>query len=317
MGRLFGYLKEKSRFWKIPLIVCSLLLVVGGVYAYSVYSDARSIVDEDMNQEVASIDHEVTKKKIERKEPLNILLMGVDERDDDQGRSDALMVLSVDPNQARSQLISIPRDTRTELVGDAPEAGRQDKINHAYAFGGTDMAINTVESLLDFELDYYVKMNMEGLSGMVDAVGGITVNNELDWYDTGHYEKGFHYAEGELEMNGPQTMGFVRMRYQDPDGDFGRNERQRKVIQAVINKGASIKSVHKIGDMMDVLGTNVTTNMNFSTMQDLIINYRSARENMTTYQMSGTGTEIDGIYYLQVSDQEIREVSKMIEDYSF
>jgi len=316
MSRSSRLKMKKGKWWKIPLLLLAFLLIGGGVYAYTIYSGAKNTVDKKMQEQVTAIDTEVTTKKIKEKEPLNILLMGVDERSGDRGRSDALMVLSVDPENNRSQLISIPRDTRTEMVGDDPQAGNMDKINHAYAFGGTDMAVNTVENFLDFELDYYVKMNMEGLSEMVDAVGGITVDNELSWTDTGYYEKGYEYEKGNIEMNGEKTMGYVRMRYQDPNGDFGRNERQRKVIQGIIDKGASVGSVNKIGDIMDVLGDNVTTNMDFSTMQNMLMNYRSARENMTTYQMTGSGTKIEGIYYLQVPDKEVENVQEMIKEYS-
>ncbi|WP_281974755.1 LCP family protein [Halobacillus litoralis] len=312
MSRSTKHKKKKGSLWKIPLLLLALILISGGIYAYTVYSGAKSTVEDKMHREVASIDHELTEKKRKEQEPLNILLMGVDERDGDQGRSDALMVLSVDPNNNRSQIVSIPRDTRTQMVGDSSQSGNLDKINHAYAFGGTDMAIQTVENFLDVDLDYYVSINMEGLAEMVDAVGGITINNDIDWEG----KDGFHYKKGELTMDGDETLGYVRMRYEDPNGDFGRNERQRKVIEGIINKGANVGSINKIGNVMDVLGKNVTTNMDFGTMQDLMVNYRSARENLTTYQMTGTGTKIGGIYYLKVSDQEVRDVHDMISEYN-
>lgn len=308
--------KKKSNWWKFLLILFSIVIVVSGVYIYTLYSDAKSAVDEKMYQDVSSINYEVTKKKVEQKDPLNILLLGVDQRSKDRGRSDALIILTLDPSNNRSQLISIPRDTRTEMVGDDPQSGNMDKINHAYAFGGTDMSITTVENLLNVDLDYYVRMNMKGLAEMVDAVEGITVKNELSWKDTGYYKKGYKYSKGEIQMDGPQTMGFVRMRYQDPNGDFGRNERQRKVIQGIIDKGSNIGTVNKLDDMLEVLGNNVATNMDFTVMKDLLINYRSAQNNMTTYQMSGTGKRINGIYYLEVSDQEIQHVHNKIQEYN-
>ncbi len=162
--------------------------------------------------------------------------MGVDERPGDKGRSDALMVMSLDPNHDKMQIVSIPRDTRTTIVG----RGSESKINAAYAYGGPDMAINTVENFLDIDLDYYVKVNMEGLSQMVDAVGGVTVNNDRDWYDEGYYKKGYHYKKGEIHLDGPKALGYVRMRHLDNRGDFGRNKRQRQVIQAVLDKGSSV-----------------------------------------------------------------------------
>ncbi|CDQ19136.1 cell envelope-related function transcriptional attenuator common domain-containing protein [Halobacillus karajensis] len=312
MSRSQKHKKKKGRWWKVSLVLLILLLVPAGVYAYSLYSGAKSTVDSKMHKQVASIDHKVTEKKRKEREPLNILLMGVDERAGDSGRSDALMVLSLDPNNNRSQMISIPRDTRTEMVGDSAHAGTLDKINHAYAFGGADMAILTVENFLDIDLDYYVQVNMEGLEEMVDAVGGITIQNEIEWYG----KDNFHYKKGELTMNGKEALGYVRMRYDDPKGDMGRNERQRKVIQGIVDKGMNVGSINKIDDVMDVLGKNVSTNMNFSTMQDLMKNYSDARENLSTYQMTGTGTKIGGIYYLEVPDQEVQEVREMILDYN-
>src|SRR5699024_4856649 len=103
--------------------------------------------------------------------------------------------------------------------------GTEDKINHAYAFGGADMSIQTVENFLDIELDYFVRINMEGLKELVDEIGTITIDNEIEWND-GTY----NFTKGPIEMDGDKTLAYVRMRKQDSAGDFGRTERQRKVI---------------------------------------------------------------------------------------
>ncbi len=302
---------KSKRWWKILLAVIAVVVIGVGVYAFSIYHNAKQTVEEQMHKPVDSIDTSVGKKKVKDNEPLNVLLLGVDERSGDSGRSDALMVLSLDPEDDSMNLVSIPRDTRTEIVG----KGYEDKINHAYAYGGTDMSINTVENLLDIELDYYVKMNMEGLSEMVDAVGGITVDNKTDWIDEGYYKKGYHYEEGKIELDGAKTMGFVRMRHFD--SDFARTGRQRQVFQAIVDKGASVASVNKIDDMIDVLGNNMETNMDFSDMKNLMMNYRDTRKNVVSYQMEGEGTYITNssgqdVYYLVVSDDEIQKVHDMI-----
>lgn len=316
-GTRAGRKKKRGLGWKIMMGVLAMVFMAAagaGVYAYLIYNDAKATVNQQIHEPVASMDTALAKKKIEEaEEPLNFLLLGVDEREDDSGRSDALMVLSLDPENDSMQLISIPRDTRTEIIG----KGIEDKINHAYAFGGTEMSISTVENLLDIELDYYITMNMEGLTEMVDAVGGITVQNELDWVDKGYYEKGFHYKKGELQLNGAETMGFVRMRYQDPDGDFGRTKRQRKVIEGIVEKGASVASVNKVDDMIEVLGNNMKTNMDFEDMQNILKNYSDTRKNFVSYQMTGTGTYITNssgqdIYYLIVTDEEVAKVHDMI-----
>lgn len=296
--------KPKKRRWlKITAAVVFVLIAGIGLYAYSIYGNARDTVNEEMHEPVDSIDRDMTKKKMEASEPLNILLLGVDEREHDSGRSDALMVLSLNPKEDSMQLVSIPRDTRTTIVGE----GFEDKINHAYAFGGSDMSVATVENFLDIELDHYVRMNMEGLNELVDKLGTITVDNEIAWQD-GTYD----FNEGPVEMNGDKTMAYVRMRKQDPNGDFGRTERQRKVIQGIIEQGASVGSVGKINDYIDVLGNNMATNMDFDDMKSLLNGYRNTRKNIASYQMKGSGTNIDGTYYLMVPDEEIAKVHGMI-----
>jgi LCP family protein required for cell wall assembly len=299
--------KRKSRkLWlKIPLIILLLLALGIGGYAFSVYNNAKKTVNQKMHDPVDSIDLDLTKKKIKAKKPLNILLMGIDTEENDKGRSDALMVLSLDPKHDAMQLVSIPRDTRTEIAG----KGTVDKINHAYAFGGADMTVATVENFLDVEMDYYVRMNMTGLNELIDELGGITVNNEIEWND-GKYE----FKQGTTALDGEKAMHFVRMRKQDPEGDFGRTKRQRKVIAGIIDKGASVGSVTKVSNLIDILGNNMATNLDFEDMKKLMSGYRDTRKDITNYQMAGNGTNIDGIYYLLVPDEEVQKVHNMIEE---
>src|SRR5690625_4339410 len=198
-----------------------------------------------MHDPVESIDLDITKKKIKATEPLNILLMGIDTKESDKGRSDALMVLSLDPQNDSMQLISIPRDTRTTIAG----RGAEDKINHAYAFGGADMTVATVEDFLDVEMDYYVRMNMTGLQELIDELGGITVDNEIAWND-GKYD----FQKGVTELDGDKAMHFVRMRKQDPGGDFGRTKRQSKVCAGIIDRSARGGAVTEISSMIERMG---------------------------------------------------------------
>lgn len=296
--------KKSRKLWlKIPLAIILVLVLGIGGYAFSIYNKAKSTVNDKINEPIETIDTKVAKKKVKATEPLNILLLGIDERGEDRGRSDALMVLSLNPKEETMQLVSIPRDTRTTIVG----KGVQDKINHAYAFGGADMSVATVENFLDIDLDYYVRMNMEGLEELVDQLGTIQVDNEVEW-DDGTYQ----FMEGPVELDGDKTMHFVRMRKQDPAGDFGRTERQRKVIEAIIDKGARVGSVNKINGVIDVLGNNMATNMNFDDMKDLLFGYTDVRKNVVSYMMQGNGTNIDGVYYYMIPEEEISKVHEMI-----
>lgn len=172
------------------------------------------------------------------------------------------------------------------------------------------MSIATVEKFLDIDLDYYVRVNMDGLEQLVDAVGGITVTNERA-YNLDEYS----FKEGSIKLNGEQALAYVRMRKQDPEGDLGRNDRQRQVIQGVLNQGASMTSVTKIHKLIDILGKNMTTNMKFDDMQNLVMNYKSVRNELTTYQMTGGGKFIVYVWYLLVSDEEMSKVHGMIEEF--
>jgi len=297
--------KSRKLWLKIPIIIIILLVLGIGIYAFTVYNNAKKTVNDKMHDPVESIDLDLTKKKVKATEPLNILLMGIDTEESDKGRSDALMVLTLDPQQDAMQLVSIPRDTRTAIAG----KGIEDKINHSYAFGGADMTVATVENLLDVEMDYYVRMNMSGMKELVNQLGGITVNNEIAWKE-GKYD----FTEGPTDLNGDKAMAFVRMRKQDPDGDFGRNKRQRKVIQGIVDKGASVGSVNKINGVIDILGDNMATNLDFDDMKKLLSGYKDTRKNFTDYQIEGNGTKINGVYYLIVPDEEIAKVQGMIEE---
>ncbi|PAE27332.1 transcriptional regulator LytR [Paenibacillus sp. 7884-2] len=297
--------KKSRKLWlKIPLILIGVIVLGVGAYAISIYNNVAKTVNEKMHEPVDSIDRETTKKKMKATEKLTILLLGIDSQEGTSGRSDALMVLSLDPTDDSMQLISIPRDTRTTIVG----KGTEDKINHAHAFGGTDMSIATVENLLDIELDYYVRMNMDGLSELVDELGTITVDNEIAWNDGTN-----NFNVGPVDLDGDQTMAFVRMRKQDPNGDFGRTSRQRQVIEGIINKGASVGSVTKINSTIDILGNNMATNLDFDDMKKLLSGYKDTRNNVVSYQLQGDGTTIDGIYYLIVTGEEIAKVRGMLE----
>ncbi len=289
-----------------PLIIIFLIIVGGvGIYAWTIINNVEKTVDTKMHEPVDSIDLQEVKKKLNATEPLNILLLGVDQRGNDKGRSDALMVLTLKPEKDEMQIVSIPRDTRTLIVGE----GYEDKINHAYAFGGADMSVQTVENFLGIELDYFVRINMEGLKELVDVVGTITVNNEIEWSD-GKY----NFTKGPIEMDGEKTLAYVRMRKQDPAGDFGRTERQRKVIAGIIDSGANIANVTKIHEVIEVMGNNMTTSLQFDDMKALLDGYSDTRKKITNYQVQGSGTKIDGIYYYIVPQEEVEKVRNMIQE---
>jgi polyisoprenyl-teichoic acid--peptidoglycan teichoic acid transferase len=298
--------KRKKWLWAIGSLF-ALLLLGFGIYGYSVYHHVEKtakMIHEPIKREVS--EKRLEPISLEKQIPISILVMGVDERKGDRGRSDTLIVLTVNPNKKSIEMVSIPRDTRTEIVG----KGKEDKINHAYAFGGVEMAIATVEKFLDIPIDYYIKVNMESFRDIVDAVGGVTVNNSFAFSYAGET-----FPKGEITLNGEQALKYSRMRSEDPRGDFGRQDRQKQIIEAVITKGASFSSLANYDEILAAIGKNLKTNMTFEQMQHIQANYKEARHHIEQLHIKGKGTRINGIYYLIVPEEERRAVSSKLKEH--
>ncbi len=253
--------KKKKRWVRILFISFFVLALAVGTYTFIVYESLTAAVDRMHDP----IDRDKSPKRtdqvtFENQEPFSVLLLGVDERQGDRGRSDTIIVLTVNPKQKSVKMLSIPRDTRTDIIGH----GTVDKINHAYAFGGVKMSMDTIESFLDIPIHYYAQINMEGFKDIVDAVGGVTVTNSFEFTSGGET-----FPKGQITLDGDSALKFARMRYNDPRGDFGRQNRQRNIIQAVIKEGASLSSLTNFGDIFNALGKNVRTNLSFDQMMDI------------------------------------------------
>lgn len=130
---------------------------------------------------------------------------------------------------------------------------------------------------------------MQGLSQLVDAIGGVTVNNDISWRDKGYFKKGFDYHKGLLTMNGAEALGYVRMRHQDPRGDIGRNLRQRQVIMAVVDTMANVSSISHYNTVLHDIQDNIRTNLTFDDMKYIATNYRDVRQNVKSYEVQGKG----------------------------
>lgn len=300
--------KKKRKGLKIFLIIILVLFIALGLFVWKIYSDVAGTT-EKIHKDVETEEVRESSIDISKKEPFSILMLGVDTGDlgrTEQGRSDTMMVMTVNPTTNKATMVSIPRDTRTEIVGH----GTTDKINHAYAFGGTAMSVNTVQSMLDIPIDYYVEVNMKGLQDIVDAVGGVQVTSPL----TFSYE-GYNFTEGEsTSLDGKTALAYSRMRYEDPNGDYGRQERQRQVIQATLEKVASLSTISNYQNILGSLENNMQTNLEFNDMVKIFNNYRSAAGNIEQVQLEAEGTTIDGIYYGIVSDQEMSRVSGLLKE---
>lgn len=306
-------MKKLSLGWKIFLsILLVLLLCVVAVagYAGKMYYDvskAAKKIHEPVRKEMRQYKEFLNNvNEIAEKKPFAVLLLGLDTGDfgrSDVGRSDTIMVATVNPQKKETLIVSIPRDTYTEIIG----RRTLDKINHAYAFGGVGMAMDTAEALLQIPIDYYVSINMEGMEDLVDALGGIEINNQLA-FNYGGYD----YPLGELHLDGIQALQYSRMRYEDPKGDYGRQDRQRMVLQAIVKKALNIETLTKYQAILDTLSQNMKTNLSWDELKEIESNYRSAFGNVVQDYMQGDGVMIDGISYQQIPENELQRIRTLL-----
>ncbi|WP_407854971.1 LCP family protein [Enterococcus hailinensis] len=295
--------KKTSNLKKVLFILLGILvaiiLVVVGVGA-KMYHDVKSTASDAY--ESVKRDGDTRQVRLSQEDPFSILLLGVDTGAlgrTEQGRSDTMMVATVNPTNNESLLVSLPRDTYTEIVGH----NTQDKMNHAYAFGGAAMSMDTVENLLDIPIDHYITINMEGIESLVDAVDGIEVNNPFEFT----YE-GTTFPKGSQKLDGELALKYSRMRYDDPNGDYGRQERQRQIITGVAKKVLSTQGLANYQSVLATMGENVKTDLNFQDMQTLMTDYRSAFGNIKTDQMKGEGFMQDGVSYQRIEPTELKRV---------
>lgn len=316
------FLGKKSKRWSMKTTVGQkvilgclifLLCIVTSVSAYAVnlYNNVQKTADK-MYQ---PLDRESKTVELSSYEPVSFLLLGIanDSKRQTDYRANTIMVVTVNNQLEQTTITSIPRDAYVEMVGMDVEF--YDKINHAHSFGGEEMMIDTVEHFLDIPIHHYFSINMDGLVSLADAVGGVTVNNSFA-FDA----EGIHYPEGEQHLGGWETLQYARMRYEDPLGDYGRQERQREVTIELMNELKSIKNVFRYQELLDVIGENGQTDMTLNQMVLLLKNYQQALDNIESVQMQGddfTGDGIigeEGISYQSVPEVERQKIMNLLKE---
>ncbi|MDR2006044.1 MAG: LCP family protein [Acidaminococcales bacterium] len=240
----------------------------------------------------------------------NVAILGVDRRNEDEGRADAVIVAMYDPKAEKINLISVPRDMRVYING-----GLWDKINHAYNYGGTENVVATLEKFLGISIKYYVQVDFSGFERIVDAIGGVplTVRERMYYEDPWDGPSGFiiDLKPGEQVLDGKKAMQFVR--YRDEEGDVGRVKRQQDFLAAFYAKMADPAMWTSLPDLTMIALSSVSTNMGFADMLQI---GRTLRENsksgLRVFTAPGEPVHIDGISYLLPDIMAIRsEITEM------
>ena len=297
--------KNKRKKWLIFFIVIlATFITLAGAYIQA----RLSKVENSIHQEVETVN--LREKEIKDDDSFSVLLLGIDNgaygRDTEVGRSDTMLLVTVNEKLGKTTIVSIPRDSYTEIIG----YGTNDKINHAYAFGKEKMSINSVQNMLNVPIDYYVTVDMSGLMGLVDAVGGLDITPVL----TFTYE-GESFTEGvDRHVDGEAALRYARMRYDDPEGDMGRQKRQQYVIKKILEKLLSITSVTRYEEILKTLENSVRTNFTIDKLLAIKNNYPKALNNFESDKITGSGTMIGGIYYFVIPDEERLRISNLLRE---
>ena len=191
--------------------------------------------------------------------PFNVYIAGGDGYGsiDYTFNTDVNMVATINPTTRKILLTSIPRDYYVNLAGQGPNA--YDKLTHA-GYYGIEESVKTVENLLDTDINYYVKINFSTIEGIVDAIGGVDVYSDYDFYEKAFGK--YHFTVGYNHLNGNQALAFARERKSFATGDVQRVKNQQKVVEAIVNKVTSSTALISSYDrILDTVSENLDTNM--------------------------------------------------------
>lgn len=303
--------RKKKRIW-VWIVAPIVVLVLGaGVYAGTLYKKAESV----MNKSYKPIERDSARVKPLTIDKTSILFIGVDgsekRKKDGAARSDALMLATFNKAEKSVKLLSIPRDSYVHI----PEKDIYTKINHAHAYGGVKLTLETVEELLDIPVDYYVKMNFNAFIDVVNALGGITVDVPYTFseQDSKDRPKAITLEKGVQELDGEQALALARTRKKD--SDIQRGERQQQILKAIITKAVSVKSLGNYTDVMEAVGKNMTTDLAFDQMKSFL-GYLQAGNNLNieTLSLAGKDSYINGVYYYQLDKTKLEETKKILHD---
>ncbi|WP_090716204.1 LCP family protein [Paenibacillus typhae] len=246
-----------------------------------------------------------------KSDPFSLMLLGTDQRGNETARSDTMIYAVVRPEDYKLLLISIPRDTYTEIIGHRDN--KKDKITHAYAFGGQQMAKDTLEALLGHDIQYYATINFQGLKDAVDAIGGVPLPIKKDIVNKGADHEKFTIVGGKSNYSGEEALNYTRYR---EDSDFNRTKRQQVFIDVVANKMLSISQIGKIPELLDIMGENFKTDMEPSLIISLAKKFMGGKDmDISSFTVMGEGKKIDGVYYDIVDEEDLSEAQAMIDNW--
>lgn len=240
----------------------------------------------------------------------NIALFGVDSTEN-SGRSDSIMILTINNKDNKLKITSLMRDSYVSIDGHG-----KDKLNHAYAFGGPELAVRTINENFDLNISDFVTVNFSSLPKVIDAVGGVEIDvdgEELkfinDYINDLNFKNKTNYATinktGLQHLNGTQAMAYCRIRYTS-GGDYKRSDRHREVLENLIKKSTSISALkypELLSELLPMIKTSLSSReiMNYGLQSVKLVN--SLEQDRYPKDENSEEAMINNVYYLKFDER--------------
>ncbi len=287
-------------------------LVAAGLYVASIDRALNQNLQHSSDQLPAETSDEGEARPAKVGNAVDYVLMGSDSRDASNagnGRSDVLMVMHLTGDRKNAYMISFPRDMYVPIPGHG-----KDKINAAFAFGGPQLTVRTLEGVLGTRMDHVALIDFEGFINLTDELGGVTVYNKH-----ASVSGGYHFPVGNVTLRGKQALAYVRERKQLPNGDLDRAERQRAVLQAILAKGLAKETIsNPLRFVSFVQGVSryvtVDDQLTESELRKTAVSLRMTPRDIRTLQapISGFGTSPTKQSIDIVDQKKLKELAKAL-----
>jgi LCP family protein required for cell wall assembly len=300
-GRRYKKRLRKGRLFFSLVLICLLMgsCFAAGMRIYNRFFRPRAQVAETKDDGLTT---EGFSKRI------NVLLLGTDDGDsedfgtDAPKRTDAMLLVSIDPEHNQVAVLSLPRDTRVTIPG----RRGHDKINAAYAYGGVPLAKKTVSNLLQVPINHYMQVDWKGFIKVVDMLGGVDLNVEENMdYEDPYADLKIHLKKGQQHLDGEKAGEYVRFRH-DEMGDIGRVKRQQNFMKALAKQAFTVTNMVKLPMIIGTATEYVKTDMDFIQLVKAANSLRAFGDGgVNSASLKGDFGDIGGVSYWVTTPSKI------------
>jgi LCP family protein required for cell wall assembly len=308
MSTLYKVRRRRIKWARVLVILVILTAFVASIAGAAMYAYV-SIFHNSVPTVVADNKNDTPNKQI------NVLLLGLDNGDseisDSPRRSDTMVVASVNLDDGSIHFLAIPRDTKVHIPGQKDE----DKITHAFAYGGPELSVKTVKEAFNIPIHYYAVLDWQGFIKVINVLGGVDMYVENDMaYDDPYDNLSIRLTKGYQHLDGEKAGEYVRFRH-DELGDIGRVQRQQRFLKALSKEMLQFGTILKMPKLISTAKENIHTDMPLSAVFKLANGLKGVKTGKVNSEMiPGNFANINGVsYWLSDKEQTKKLVDTMFD----